>query len=154
MHYSSLSGKVYTELVDWRGKEIVWKEIGFSVSIPGGAIPEGQSVKIAVCPHQSSPLDLPQNLKLVSPAFLIAVSPDTPFTKPVQISINASHEVNIKSITFVITHKPLPAHHEETPKPCLRVLQGGDFNSRAGVGTVTLDCLPAIIAIAVSLLSK
>lgn len=153
LYHSSLSGKVFTELVDCRGRWIEWKELGFSLSIPQGAIPEGQSLKVAVCSRQSSPFGLPPDLELASQAFLIAVLPDTPFTKPVTISITTSRAIDTKSLTFVAAHKPLPSHHAGKPPPSahasLRVLQGGDFNPSAGVGTVSLDHLPAVIAVAI-----
>ena len=107
-------------------------------------------MKVAVCPHQSSPLGLPPNLKLVCPAYLIAVSPEIPFIKPVKVSINALQSLEGKAaVTFVSTHKMV--HHEVNPQPsitALGVLQGGDFNLSAGVGTITLDYLPPVIAIA------
>ena len=107
-------------------------------------------MKVAVCPHQSSPLGLPPNLKLVCPAYLIAVSPEIPFIKPVKVSINALQSLEGKAaVTFVSTHKTV--HHEANPQPsitALGVLQGGDFNLSTGVGTITLDHLPTIIAIA------
>ena len=128
----------------------MWKEIGFSVNIPQGAVPIGKLVKVAVCPHQSSPASLPPNLELASPAYVIAILPEIAFLKPVTISINAFNGKMSTAVNFVSTQKTTQGHYED-PQPSeasLRVLQGGDFNPSVGVGTITLDCLPTVIAIA------
>ena len=105
-------------------------------------------MKVAVCPHQSSPVSLPPNLELASPAYVIAILPEIAFMKPVTISINAFSGQLPAAMKFVSTQKTTQGQHERPPNTSLTVLQGGDFNPSAGVGTITLDYLPTVIAVA------
>ena len=79
---------MYTEYVDWSGKELHFSEIGFSLDVPQYAVPYGNLVKISVCAFMNGPIILPAGLELVSPVYLINTTPEIVFKKDLKLSLD------------------------------------------------------------------
>ena len=143
----SLSGSaVHSAHIDSRGRSIVWEDIGLSISVPPGAV---HSVRIAVCCSQSTPFTLSRGLKLVSPVFLIVLSPETKFDQQVQLSVNHSaNEKSCSQLTFVSVQQL--ARHSAEPESSrhLAPIANGEFTLKPSVGRISLDHIPPVIAVA------
>ena len=79
---------MYTEYVDWSGKEIHFSDIGFSLNVPRYAVPYGDLVKISVCALMNGPFILPTGLELVSPVYFISTTPKIVFKKDLKLSLD------------------------------------------------------------------
>ena len=138
---------MYTDHVDSGGKHIVWSNIGFELTVPYDAVPEGQIVRIAVVALQMSPFLLPPGMELVSPVFLVVVSPEMRFLKYVGLSLK--HSANLRSkraclgMTFVAGHSDTAAHASLQLKP----LDKGHFSPNSNMASIALDSLPQSLAI-------
>ena len=96
------------------GKSYVNKANDFSLEIPEGAIPEGESITIDIGVALYGPYQYPEGLRPVSPVFWVCVRDKTNFQslKPVTVSIphflNTDSEDDIKSLGLTF----LKADHE------------------------------------------
>ena len=148
---SSLSTHVYTDHVDSGGKGLNWPDIGFELIIPHDAVPEFQTIRIAVIPSQTSPFPLPSGMELASLVYLVAVSPEMKFLKYVGLSLK--HRANLETrraslgMTFVAV-----AHNHVQPsargRPQLRPLEGGQFIPKSDMASIALDSFFPVLAIA------
>ena len=138
---------MYTDHVDSGGKYIVWSNIGFELTVPYDAVPEGQIVRIAVIALQTSPFLLPPGMELVSPVFLVAVSPEMRFLKYVGLSLKHFAKLGSKraclGMTFVAAHSGTAAHASLQLKP----LDKGHFSPNSNMASIALDSLPKALAI-------
>ena len=138
---------MYTDHVDSGGKYIVWSNIGFELTVPYDAVPEGQIVRIAVIALQTSPFLLPPGMELVSSVFLVAVSPEMRFLKYVGLSLKHFAKLGSKraclGMTFVAAHSATAAHASLQLKP----LDKGHFSPNSNMASIALGSLPKALAI-------
>ena len=125
---SSLSTHVYTDHVDSGGKDLIWPDIGFELIIPQNAVPESQTIRIAVVPSKTSPFPLPFGMELLSLVYLIIVSPEMKFLKYIGLSLK--HHANLENrgaasgMTFVVAAQNRVTLSTQD-HPQLRPLEGG-----------------------------
>lgn len=144
---SSLSTHMYTDHVDSGGKNIVWSNIGFELTVPYDAVPEGKIVRIAVISSQTSPFPLPPEMELVSPVFLVAVSPEMRFLKFVGLSLKHSAKLGSKRACLLMT---FVAARSTTAAPSslqLKPLAKGHFPPNSNMASIALDSLPQALAV-------
>ena len=131
---------MYTEYVDWSGKEIHFSDIGFSLDVPRYAVPYGDLVKISVCALVKGPFILPAGLELVSPVYCISTTPEIVFKKELKLSLDhwARLEKNTK-LSFVFAPFNTPSEGCE-----FRVQECGLFSQHSGSTYTRHFCLGAI----------
>ena len=77
-------------------KNIDLDEVGISLSIPENAVSTSESsIQLEVQPCFSGPFDVPPDIELVSPAYIVKPSTEVPFKKEVQMNIR--HHANLES---------------------------------------------------------
>ena len=125
----SETNPMYTEYVDWSGKEIHFSDIGFSLDVPRYAVPYGDLVKISVCALVKGPFILPAGLELVSPVYCISTTPEIVFKKELKLSLDhwARLEKDTK-LSFVSAPFTTPS---EVPNR-FRVEESGVFSLNSG----------------------
>lgn len=140
----------HTEEVGADGKQITWKDLGLTLTFPAGAIPRGQTVRIVACNFPSGRFTLPENLVPVSAVCAVVASPEVRFKREVQLSLKLSakprDEKSCARTTFVVSQQPTQSHVPQTLH--LQPIQGGQFKPKFALGTLVLDQLPNIIAVA------
>lgn len=134
---------IHTTTIDWNGKEVHWGDIGCSLKIPAGAVPYGQTVKLAIMCRLRGAFVLPKSLECVSPVYLILTSPKIQFVKTVQLSLHhwarVGDEQSCSSMVFVSAPStPNDLDHPESPV-FLRPVGGGLFPVNSCVGTISLN---------------
>jgi len=141
---SVCTSSVYTEDVDWNGKKIVLRDIGFSLTVPPDVIPYRQSVKFAVCLSFSGPFVLPDGCELVSPVYFISAEPEIQLKKQIKLSLDhwASLEdkESCQSLTFIFAPTD-PISEELQSHFSFRPLPGGTFTPDSQTGTIMVDHL-------------
>ena len=147
---SSLSTHVYTDHVDSGGKDLIWPDIGFELIIPQNAVPESQTIRIAVVPSKALPFPLPFGMELLSRVYLIAVSPETKFLKYIGLSLK--HHADLENrgaasgMTFVAAAQNRVTLSAQD-RPQLRPLEGGQFIPKSDMASIALNCLFPALAI-------
>ena len=128
----------WIEKVTSDGGTISWKEIGFEINIPPGAVPEGQDFELRVRPCLSGPFVLPDGYQLASPIYLI--TPSFEFVKDVRLSIahfaGLDSDSDCSHMTF-ISSSSSPTHTPHA-KYKFKVMNGGIFNRKVHHGEVYL----------------
>ena len=123
------------------GGTISWQEIGIEISIPSGAVPEGEALELRVRPCLSGPFVLPEGHQLASPVYLIRPAFD--FANAVRLSV--AHFVGLDSsrdcdrMTF-ITSSSSPTHGPQT-KYEFKLMKGGIFRRKEDHGVIYLKHL-------------
>ena len=123
------------------GGTISWQEIGIKISIPSGAVPEGEALELRVRPCLSGPFVLPEGHQLASPVYLIRPAFD--FANAVRLSV--VHFVGLDSscdcdrMTF-LTSSSFPTHGPQ-PKYEFKLMKGGIFRRREDHGVIYLKHL-------------
>ena len=137
----SETSAMYTEYVDWRGKEIHSSEIGFSLDVPRYAVPYGDLVKISICAFMNGPIVPPAGLELVSPVYFINTAPDIVFKNDLKLSLDhwARVEEDTK-LSFVFA----PFNTLSEGPNQFRVEESGMFSQHSGATYTRHFCLGAI----------
>ena len=133
---------MYTEYVDWNGKEIRISDIGVSIDIPQYAVPYGLLVKISVCALMNIPFILPAGLELVSPIYFVTTTPDTVFKKKVMLSLDHWAKLDTDT-TLVFVFAP---YDPQNPQISLQfeAQEGGMFSQHFGTIFTRHFCRGAI----------
>lgn len=141
---SVCTSSVYTEYVDWNGKKMVLRDIGFSLTIPPGVIPYKQLVKFAVCLSFSGPFVLPDGCELVSPVYFISAEPEIQLKKQIKLSLDhwasLEDEDSCQSLIFIFASSD-PTSEELQSHFHFRPLSGGIFAPDSQTGTIMVDHL-------------
>ena len=141
---SVCTSSVHTEHVDWNGKEMVLRDIGFSLTVPPGVIPYRQSVRFAVCLSFSGPFVLPDGCELVSPVYFVSAEPEIQLKKQIKFSLdhwaNLDDEESCQSLSFVFAPSD-PVSEESQSHFHFRPLPGSVFAPGSQTGTITVDHL-------------
>ena len=121
----------------WSGKEIDFKDIGFSLNVPHGAVPYGELVMISVCCFFNGPFTLPEGLEFVSPVYCIHTTPVTQFRKPVELSLDHWARVEDESSCSRLSFVFAPFDLEDCQSPFeFETEDGGHFSTHFGVISV------------------
>ena len=141
---SVCTSSVHTEYVDWNGKKIVLRDIGFSLTVPPGVIPYRQSVEFAVCLSFSGPFVLPDGCELVSPVYFVSAEPEIQLKKQIKLSLdhwaNLEDEESCRSLSFVFAPSD-PVSEESQSQFHFRPLPGGVFAPGSQTATIMVDHL-------------
>ena len=132
---------MYTEYVDWSGKEIHFSDIGFSLDVPRYAVPYGDLAKISICALVKGPFILPAGLELVSPVYFISATPEIVFKKELKLSLD--HWARLKEdtkLSFVFA----PFNTQSEGPNEFRVEENGVFFQHSGTTYSRHFCLGAI----------
>ena len=122
----SLSGlcstSVHSEWVGLNGGTIECKELGFSITVPPGAV--NLPVSISVCCSFKENLHPPEGYELVSPVYVLHATGKITFFEEVQVSLcHWAKLTDSSSLIFALS--PVPALDTS---PCTLELQnGGEF---------------------------
>ena len=131
---------MYTEYVDWSGKEIHFSEIGFSLDIPRCAVQYGDLVKISVCAFTNGPIVLPVGLELVSPVYFINTAPKIVFKKELKLSLDHCARLEEDTKLFFVN---AAFNMMEGPNQ-FTVEEGGLFSQTSGTTYSKHFCFGAI----------
>jgi len=141
---SVCTSSVHTEYVDWKGKKMVLRDIGFSLTIPPGVIPYRQSVKFAVCLSFSGPFVLPDGCELVTPVYFISAEPEIQLKKQIKLSLDhwasLENEESCQYLTFIFAPSD-PISEELQSHFHFRQLSGGIFAPDSQTGTIMVNHL-------------
>ena len=125
----SETSPMYTEYVDWSGKEIHFSDIGFSLDVPRYAVPYGDLVKISICALMKGPFILPTGLELVSPVYCISTTPEIVFKKELKLSLD--HWARLEKDTK-LAYVSAPFNTLSEGPNRFRVEEGGMFSLTSG----------------------
>ena len=119
------------ETVTLEEKTIDLKEVGISLTIPENSLPSiDPSLQLEVQPCFSGSFELPQDVELVSPAYIVKSSRDIPFEKEVLVKIwhyaNLESEEDCEDMVF-LSASTTPEYREDTPVYVFREIEGGLF---------------------------
>ena len=126
---------------------IQWEDIGVTLDIPPGAVPEQATVDIFVRPCLSGPFIIPDGIELASP--LLLVGPAFKFTREIRLSlehfINLNTPEDCKEMTF-LSAPSTPTYIDSAPTYMLREvrIQEGTFTVGEQVATISLKHFCAI----------
>ena len=132
----SLSGlcstAVHSEWAGLNGGTIECKELGFSITVPPGAV--NLPISISVCCSFKENLRPPEGYELVSPVYVLHATGKTTFFEEVQISLcHWAKLTDSSSLIFALS--PFPAL--DTSSCTLELQNGGEFFPHHG--TITTD---------------
>ena len=121
------------------GLEVSWEDIGIAFSIPQGAVPDNEELKLSVRPCLAGPFGLPLGYKLTSPVYII--SPHFHFKKDIQLVIY--HFANLKTDedTENMSFLSAPSSPQSTGSRLryeFKSLKGGVFQKNESFGTISL----------------
>ncbi len=132
-------GTPWKEEVTSEGQEISWDSVGIAFSIPPGAVPDGESLKLAVHPSLTGPFQPPENCELTSPSYHITHT--SGFTKDVEIvlyhSVNLKSDDDCKRMTF-LSAPETPASSGTQHEYEFKKLSGGVFLKHESFGKIKL----------------
>lgn len=124
------------ETVSSEGQEIFWDDIGIAFSIPSGAVPDGESMKLTVQPCMTGPFQPPAEVELVSPSYHISKSGE--FIKDIEVvvyhSVNLMSDEDCEQMTFLSA----PGTPERGDKYKFKPITGGVFRKNESFGTIRL----------------
>lgn len=121
------------------GGEIYWKDAGIAFSIPPGAVPEGESLKLSVRSCLTGPFQPPDGCKFTSPAFVI--SPEFNFVNDIQLEIHhfakLRNDRDCNNMSFV-SSPCRPQYSGSQPHYQFKPLRGGAFLPGQPFGKISL----------------
>ena len=122
----SLSGlcstAIHSEWVGLNGGTIECKELGFSITVPPGAV--NLPISISVCCSFKENLRPPEGYELVSPVYVLHATGEITFFEEVQISLcHWAKLTDSSSLIFALS--PVPAL--DTSSCTLELMNGGEF---------------------------
>ena len=124
----SFLGEPWQETVTSEGQVLGGEDIGITLHIPPGAIPEDIRLNVTIRPCLSGPFVLPEGYRFVSPVYLI--KPAFHFSKKVKLSIThffySESEEDCGNMDFISTCC-IPHYEDSGPKYKFKVLPGGVF---------------------------
>ena len=110
------------------GQLLYWEDIGITLDIPPGAVPEDKQLNLTVRPCLSGPFILPKGYELASPVYLI--TPAFDFSRDVKLSIahfaDLQSEADCENMTFV-SAPCIPHYTASGPQYRFRAFPGGVF---------------------------
>ena len=113
------SGGVRKESITAAGKDICLQDVGISLSIPKDALPSADPpLDIHIQPCFSGSFEMPQNVELVSPAYIVSPSRKVAFQKEVLVKIwhhaNLETEKDCEDMVF-LSASTTPQYRGDTP---------------------------------------
>ena len=130
------SGGVTKESITAAEKEICLEDVGISLSIPKDALPSTDSpldIQIQSC--FSGSFQMPDNVKLVSPAYIVSPSRKVAFQKEVLVKIwhhaNLETEEDCEDMVF-LSASTSPQYRGDTPVYTFREIRGAKGSFRPG----------------------
>ena len=142
------------ETVAIKEKIINLQEVGISLSIPENALPPTDPpLQLEIQPCFNGSFDLPQDVKLASPAYIIKPSRKVAFQKEVSVKIwhhaNLESEEDCKDMVF-LSASTSPQYRGDTPVYVFKKIRGAKGSFRPGeeqpVGQIVLKhfCILAL----------
>ena len=124
------------ETVTTKEKTIDLEEVGISLSIPEDALPPTDPpLQLEIQPCFSGSFDVPPDIELVSPAYIVEPSRDTPFEKEVLVKMwhhaNLESEEDCEDMVF-LSASTSPEYRGDTPVYVFREIEGAKGSFRPG----------------------
>ena len=132
------TSSIHTEYVSWSENKINFRDIGFSLNVPNGAVLYGQLVKISVWCCFNRHFTLPEGLQFVSPVYCIHTTPVTQFRKPVKLSLDHWARVEDESSSSKLSFVFAPLDFEDSEIP-FELKAGGHFSARSGTCVFSME---------------
>ena len=131
-----LSGEVRKESITAARKDICLEDVGISLSIPNDALPSTDPpLDIQIQPCFSGSFEMPDNVKQVSPAYIVSPSRKVAFQKEVLVKIwhhaNLETEEDCEDMVF-LSASTSPQYRGDTPVYTLREIRGAKGSFRPG----------------------
>ena len=122
------------------GQSLNWEDIGITLHVPPGAVPEDKQLNLTVRPCLCGPFVLPEGYELASPVYLI--TPAFDFMAEVELSIshfaNLETEADSKRMVFV-SARSAPRYVKSRPQYKFKVLPNGSFEKGMQQGNIILE---------------
>ena len=131
-----LSGGVRKESITATEKDIRLEDVGISLSIPKDALPSTDPpLDIQIQPCFSGSFEMPDNVELVSPAYIVSPSRKVAFQKEVLVKIwhhaNLKTEEDCEDMVF-LSASTSPQYRGDTPVYTFREIRGAKGSFRPG----------------------
>ena len=129
LKHVTIAGKQLFAVSGEKGQYLDWEEMGMKITIPSGALDQGDSCEIATFAFVGGRFALPEKTDLVSTAYAIAVS--KPLKEPIQVELQ--HCVELRSELQIPYLSMTLAKADVTPYK-FELVSGGEFFPRNNYG--------------------